>query len=83
MLYNDQNPVNEEAARSLSIIITDETEPGLLKDEVESVIKKSDGKALGSVTVSAEKIKDAGEEGIEIFYSLCKQLWETELFPED
>ena len=37
-LYNEQNPVIEEATISLPIIVTDETEPRLLKDEVESAI---------------------------------------------
>ena len=83
-LYNEQNSVNEEAARSLPIIVTNETEPSLLKEEVESAIKKlSDGKAPRFDTVSAEEIKAAGEEGTEIFYKICKQIWETELFPED
>ena len=39
-LNNEQNPVNEEAARSLPIIVTDETKPNLLKEDVESAIKK-------------------------------------------
>ena len=33
--------------------------------------------------ISAKEIKAAGEEGTEIFYKICKQIWETELFPED
>ena len=67
-----------------SIIITDETEPSLLKDEVESGIKKSsDGKAPVFDTVSTEEIKAAGDEGTEIFYKICKRVWETEQFPED
>ena len=83
-LYNEQNPVSEEAARSLPIIVTDGTEPSLLNEEVESAIKKlSDGKAPGFDTASAEEINAAGEEGTEIFYKICKQIWETELFPED
>ena len=53
-LHSEQNPVNEEAARSLPTIVTDKTEPSLLMEEVESAIKKlSDGKAPGFETVSA------------------------------
>ena len=60
-LYNEENPVIEEAARSLPIIVTDETEPSLLKDEVESAMKKlSDDKAPVFDRVSAEEA--AGKE---------------------
>ena len=77
-LYNEHNPTNEIAANILPINSSNDPEPKILNEEIESAIKKlSEEKAPGFDSVSSEEIKAVGGAGVNIFHYLCNQIWET------
>ena len=83
-LYNKQNPINTEMTDSIPQMASMEEEPGILRDEVISAVRKlTDGKAPGYDNVTAEELKATGETGIIILHHLCNLIWRKEEFPED
>ena len=62
----------------------DETEPVILRAEVEVALKHlKEGKAAGYDSISAEELKAAGEPCVDFIHKLCNKVWNSEQIPED
>ena len=82
-LYNNRNPV-DDTANNLPQMANQDKEAEILREEVESAVKKlTDGKTPGYDSISGEELKAAGETGISILHKLCNQIWDSETFPKD
>ena len=62
----------------------DETEPVILRAEVEVALKHlKEGKAAGYDSVSSKELKAAGEPCGDVIHKLCNKIWNSEQIPED
>ena len=84
-LYNNQNPINEQATATIPQMPNMDEEPPIMREEVANAKRKNvaDGKAPGFDCVTGEELKASGEAGIDILHKLCNKIWDTETFPED
>ena len=61
-----------------------ETEPPILRSEVENAMKYlKNNKASGVDEISGEMLKEMGEEGIDFFHALCNRVWSSREWPKD
>lgn len=78
-LFLDPSPEHVEIPSSLQ-----EMEPDILKDEVRAAIKHlKTSKAVGVDEIPIEVIKDMGENGVDLFHSICNLVWTTGQWPKD
>ncbi|PZC84076.1 hypothetical protein B5X24_HaOG205798 [Helicoverpa armigera] len=62
----------------------EDLEPDILKDEIRAAIKHlKNGKATGTDAIPIETIKASGEHGVQIFHTLCNQIWLTGQWPKE
>jgi len=62
----------------------DESEPPLLRSEIEMAIKRlRNHKAAGSDDIVAEMIKATTEKGVDIIHKICSKIWTTGEWPKD
>ena len=82
-MYSDNQPVTKDQWKNNENL---EDEPCLppLKPEIEWAIKSlKDGKSPGYDSIQAEMIKASGEEGLDVYYRLYTNIWETGQWPTD
>ena len=83
-IYNNQNPINEQATATIPQMPSMDEEPPIMRKEVANAIENmTDWKAPGFDCVTGEEMKASREAGIDIFPKLCNEIWDTETFPED
>jgi hypothetical protein len=71
---NEENNTPEE---------NEEMEPITLKETTEVIKALKNGKTPGHDKITAEMMKNMGQEGIELFAKVCQKAWEEGLIPID
>ena len=75
-MYNTQTSDNEET-------VIFETEPEPLMEEVKRAIEKlKNGKSPGCDDITAEMIREGGEESVKIYHQICCKIWKTGIWPK-
>ena len=75
-----------EDTRDINFSVQDilEHEPEILRSEVEESLKSAKtGKAPGIDGISIEKIKAAGEAGVEHRWRVCRAVWKDGIAPKE
>lgn len=79
-LYED--PFSRDFARTEPSC--EDMEPDILKEEVEAAITHlKNGKAIGKDAIPIETIKAAGDQGVQIFHTICNKIWQSGTWPKE
>ena len=76
------NPIEDTRDNNFSAQGIPEHEPEILRSEVEESLKSAKiGKAPGIDGISIERLKAAGEAGVELLWRVCRAVWKDGIAP--
>lgn len=79
-----QELYRDSSGKLSRVPIPEEKEPSILKDEIRRAIAKlKNNKAPGADEITAEMLKASGEEGVDILYKVCNDIWNNGKWPKD